>query len=359
MLDINSMRKLLAVVPLLLATSFSLAQSSTWNFVVSGDSRNCGDIVMTAIASGAKKDNAQFYWHLGDLRAIFGIDEDISGRPGARVGTVRDYQKMAWQDFIDNQIGLFGDTPFFLGIGNHETIAPKNRTEFVQTFSKWLDAPPIHDQRAKDDPSDLTVKTYYHWHLQGIDFIYLDNATADEFDPGQITWFEKILAADKQDGSTKAVVLGMHAALPNSFAAGHSMNNWRVGESSGDRVYTDLVDFRNQSHKRVYILASHSHFYMKNIFNTEYWKSNGGVLPGWIVGTAGAHRYKLPPDAHKADEAKTDVYGYLLATAHDDGTVDFKFKEIKESAIAPDVVDRFGKGLVHECFVGNSDTPHR
>ena len=106
------------------------------------------------------------------------------------------------------------------------------------------------------------------------------------------------------------------------------------------------------------LLASHSHFYMKGIFETDYWKSNGGVLPGWIVGTAGAHRYKLPEDAHKAAEARTNVYGFLLGTAHDDGTVDFKFKELKESDIAPDVVARFGKPLVHNCFVGNSDSPH-
>ena len=86
------------------------------------------------------------------------------------------------------------------------------------------------------------MKTYYHWHQQGIDFIYLDNATADEFDPGQITWFEKILAADKQDGSTKAVVLGMHAALPKSSAAGHSMNNWRVGETAAiGSIPTSLI----------------------------------------------------------------------------------------------------------------------
>ncbi len=349
----------------LLGASFSHAQqspanSSTWNFVVSGDSRNCGDIVMTAIAAGARKDDAQFYWHLGDFRAIFGIDEDIANRAtGPRVGVLADYQKTAWQDAIDNQLSLFGDMPFYVGIGNHETIAPKTRAEFVETFTKWLDAPPIHAQRQHDDPNDTTVKTYYHWHQQGIDFIYLDNATADEFDPGQVTWLEKVLSADKQDSATKAVVVGMHAALPNSLAAGHSMNNWKVGEASGDRVYTDLLDFHNQSKKHVYVLASHSHFYMKGIFDSDYWKSHGGVLPGWIVGTAGAHRYKLPEDAHKAAEAKTDVYGYLLATAHDDGSIDFKFKELKESAIAPDVVKRFGAPLVHECFIGNSDTPHR
>jgi len=40
----------------------------TWNFVVAGDSRNCGDLVMPAIARQAKADGAEFYWHLGDFR---------------------------------------------------------------------------------------------------------------------------------------------------------------------------------------------------------------------------------------------------------------------------------------------------
>ena len=53
----------------------------TWRFAVSGDSRNCGDIVMPAIASGVVHDGAAFYWHLGDFRAIYKFDEDMSPPP--------------------------------------------------------------------------------------------------------------------------------------------------------------------------------------------------------------------------------------------------------------------------------------
>jgi len=67
------------------------------------------------------------------------------------------------------------------------------------------------------------------------------------------------------------------------------------GVASGRHVYADLLKAQNDAHKRVYILASHSHFFMDDIFNTAYWHANGGVLPGWIVGTAGAVRYPLPP----------------------------------------------------------------
>ena len=48
--------------------------------------------------------------------------------------------------------------------------------------------------------------------------------------------------------------------------------------------------------RSVYVLASHSHYYMENIYNTEHWRLHGGVLPGWIVGTAGAVRYPLPAE---------------------------------------------------------------
>ena len=57
---------------------FVLAQNNAdWSFAVSGDSRNCGDIVMPAIAKSAHADNAAFYWHLGDFRALYAPDEDL------------------------------------------------------------------------------------------------------------------------------------------------------------------------------------------------------------------------------------------------------------------------------------------
>ena len=59
-----------------LASFAAAAQQATWRFAVSGDSRNCGDIVMPAIAKGAALNQAAFYWHLGDFRAIYRFDQD-------------------------------------------------------------------------------------------------------------------------------------------------------------------------------------------------------------------------------------------------------------------------------------------
>ena len=90
------------------------------------------------------------------------------------------------------------------------------------------------------------------------------------------------------------------------------MSDYAQGERSGRLVYKRLLKSRDTAHKLVYVLASHSHFLMDNIFESEYWKANGGVLPGWIVGTAGAQRYKLPKDAEKFSKiARTNVYGYM------------------------------------------------
>jgi len=55
----------------------SLPEGS-WRFIVSGDSRNCGDIVLPSIAMDSGRLAPAFYWHLGDLRAIGKVDEDMA-----------------------------------------------------------------------------------------------------------------------------------------------------------------------------------------------------------------------------------------------------------------------------------------
>lgn len=338
------------------------AEPSPWTFAVSGDSRNCGDVVMPAIAAGAMRDKAAFYWHLGDLRAISDFDQDMKQVATAQGKTlsIGEYENQAWNDVIQNQIVPFGAIPFYLGIGNHETVLPKTRAEFIVQFADWLNSPSLKEQRLKDDPKDHRLKTYYHWLRDGIDFINLDNATRDQFDAEQLKWFEALIARDKSDGSVRTLVVGMHEALPASISANHSMNESGEGEQSGTRVYQDLLKLQNETHKTIYVLASHSHFFMEGIFNTEYWRSHGGVLPGWIVGTAGAERYPLPPNSSAAKIAITNVYGYLLATVNPPGqppgTISFAFKQFETNNIPGDVVQRYTQPFVNECFSGNRRT---
>jgi hypothetical protein len=331
--------------------------SGNWHFVASGDSRNCGDVVMPGIAETAKKNQAAFYWHLGDIRATSNIDEDIRNQPEhlSRPLTMQEYWSISWQDFIDSQIAPFGAIPFFVGIGNHEVIAPaKTREGFLLQFADWLDSPVLHAQRLRDSPNDHILRTYYHWIDRGVAFYFLDSASEEQFDGAQIAWFESVLERDLASPTVKTIVVGMHKALPESISAGHSMNESPTGTSSGRRVYADLLRAQNGSHKFVYVLASHSHYYMDGIFNTDYWRKNGGVLPGWIVGTGGAVRYALPPNSSDAHGALVNVYGSLLGTVASSGEINFQFEKLSESDIPASVTSRYGKDFVHWCFAENS-----
>ena len=335
----------------------------SWVFAVSGDSRNCGDVVMPAIAQGVIQNHADFYWHLGDFRAIYKVDEDYRQTHPSRRGNplnMERYERNAWRDFITSQLAPFGDMPIYLALGNHEVIPPKSHKQTLVVFKKWLNAPAIRKQRSLDDSNDHVVKAYYHWVQDGIDFITLDNSKGD-FSTAQMLWLQSVLKRDAPDSAIRALVLGMHEALPESLAKVHSMENSSAGNKTGDEVYHWLLNFKSSSKKPVYILASHSHFYMAGIFDTDYWHAHGGVLPGWIIGSAGAVRYPLPADAAKAKAAETHVYGYLTGsvTASKDDPVHFAFHKLKESDVPPDVVKRFTPEFVHECWVDNPPLSRR
>ena len=102
------------------AKSAGKAARGPWKFAISGDSRNCGDVVMPAIAAGARAQGVAFYWHLGDLRWLSKVDEDIVNRKDQPPPSLESYRANAWQDFIDHQLRAWGQTAVFLGIGNHE-----------------------------------------------------------------------------------------------------------------------------------------------------------------------------------------------------------------------------------------------
>ncbi len=82
----------------------------SWRFIVSGDSRNCGDVVMPTIAVHSAQFAPSFYWHLGDLRAIYKIDEDMAYAAANNAGSLscENYHQLAWSDFIQNQIAPLG-----------------------------------------------------------------------------------------------------------------------------------------------------------------------------------------------------------------------------------------------------------
>lgn len=347
----------------LLLTSLTIAllpaqsdSPASWKFAVSGDSRNCGAIVMPAIAASVLKSNAVFYWHLGDYRAIYDFDEDTV--PPATLAlqtqhlTISSYLQNAWPDFIKRQLGPFGNLEIFLAIGNHETIPPKNEDEYLKQFASYLDSPRLRAQRQQDgDPPG--PRTYYHWIMNhSVDFITLDNAVNSTFDEAQMRWVRKRLQADAQSSTIRTIVVGMHEALPGSKSSGHSMCESKDGIQSGREVYESLWNLQQRG-KKVYALASHSHFVMDDIYRTPYWGSH--VIPGWIVGTAGAVRYRIPPGITAATIAKTDVEGYLLGTVNSDGSVDFKFEELTLDDLRKANAGKSPDSLVKWCYSENAN----
>jgi Calcineurin-like phosphoesterase len=371
MAGVKIARWVYAAVALLFAFTFRAASDSRqssgsshssggWSFAVSGDSRNCGDVVMPAIAAGVKAKGAAFYWHLGDFRKISDFDEDMQHQPAhLRLPmSISTYYQIVWNDFLENQIASFAPVPIYLGIGNHDATPPKTREQFIMQFADWLDKPELREQRLRDDPHDHALKTYYHWVKDGVDFINMDNATQSDFGDPQVAWVEKVLQSDSANDQVQTIVVGMHEALPDSISEGHSMAETAAGVASGRRVYNDLLRAHNEGHKRVYVLASHSHYFMDGIFNTAYWRANGGVLPGWIVGTAGAIRYPLPPDFKDARAAETNVYGFLLGTVKSGGEISFDYQKLDETAVPAPVVETYTPQFVHWCFAENSAVPH-
>ena len=325
------------------------AAAGTWKFAVSGDSRNCGDIVMPTIAASVISNGAEFYWHLGDFRALSNFDEDY--RRTHPTASISKYFQDAWPDFIQHQLVPFGKTPVYLGIGNHELVLPMTRSQYIAQFADWLDQPTLQQQRLSDDPTNHLLTTYYHWVKGGVDFISMDNASTDMFDAAQMTWFKKVLANDAKDNSVKSVVLGMHAALPDSSSAGHSMNDSPQELATGRSVYAQLSAFQKSTKKKVYVVASHSHFVMNDAYNTACHK--GDVLPGWIMGSAGAVRYRLPADRALSTIDKTDVYAYLLGTVSPDGSIHFEVQEVRQPDVPASVVKEFGDEQVKWCFEQN------
>jgi len=331
--------------------ALSLDAQQSWRFAVAGDSRDCGDVIMPAIADSISKTDAQFYWHLGDFRKIYDFDEDMQT---VKPRNISDYENAAWPDFIAQQAAPFAAMSgrgfhLYLAIGNHEVIAPKTQQGWLTQFADWLMQPAIVAQRLKDDPSDHQLKAYYHWVMNGVDFITVDNSNY-AFDDTQESWIEARIDADMHDPAIKTIVVGGHAAFPHSISCDHSMNQTPAGERSGVMVYKKLLAAQTAG-KKVYLLASHSHFVQTNVFDTDYWRNNGGVLPGYIIGTAGAVRYRLP----QGTAGKTDVYGYFLATVSPDGSIQFDFHEIERTGIPPATETRYTTKFVDWCFAENRD----
>jgi hypothetical protein len=373
--------------------------SKSWYFAVSGDSRDCGDLIMPKIAQSIRDNRAKtpvdFYWHLGDLRALFRIDCDMLMRrdPNATCPydatknysyTPTAYFKDAWDDFIENQIAPFDWTPFIVGIGNHElgpyTIKGVERKftpdDFKSKFKFWLTQAPLITQLKADMnrgiPSQPAGNTFFHFIHEAVDFIYLDNVSDNYFfNNDQLKWFEAVLKADEaKDSKVKTIIVGMHAALPDSCARNHAMDRTSCGRCSGSRVYQWLKEARDEHGKNVYVFASHSHYFAEHIYTYgEGEHKEGKALPGWLIGTAGAQQYKMVEDSKanrqnvengtlcveriKTEKVTNQIqYGYLLVEVTPTGEIKPKPVWVTpDNPLTPDV--KIEPELSKYCFNSN------
>ena len=92
---------------------------------------------MPVIARRAIKKDARFYWHLGDLRAMYEVDEDYAGlhRKDPAALTMDAYVKAAWDDFKQNQIKPFGKIPFLAGHRQSRTDRSYARSSLWMRFT--------------------------------------------------------------------------------------------------------------------------------------------------------------------------------------------------------------------------------
>jgi hypothetical protein len=318
--------------------------------------------IARVIESEAAGPPAELYWHLGDFRRMYDIDCDIlkrrhpsydcKTRPPNQLDRfeMAEYLDTAWDDFIERQLGSFKKTPVLLSIGNHELYG-RTRGDYRRAFRKWLLQAPIHEQRVLDSSRGIFSaegSTFYRVVRKGVDFISLDNADEGGFSRGQLVWLARVLAADAADDSVRTIVVGTHAALPYSTSRGHAMDATCAGLCSGQQAYDLLFRAQNlagpeDKRKHVYVLASHAHYFLENIYDTP--EHRGQVLPGWIIGTAGAQQYR-----------ETIQYGYVRMEVAADGTLTARFREV--GADAPPLASGPGaKELTDFCFHVNKRPP--
>lgn len=273
--------------------------------------------------------------------------------PSGKTLSHEEYAKIAWDDFLEHQIAAFGSFPVFIGRGNHEAVPPMTRAGYIEKFAPLLNRPEIAAQRNADASDAAPLGPWYHWTRDGVDFITLDNSTGTEFTDEQLRWLHGVLERDEAPNSgIRAIVAGMHEALPHSTGEEHAMDAWDRGTETGDQVYEWMYDAQ-QKGKHVYLFASHSHYYSPDVYDTRYWNDRGKpVVPGFIIGAAGARRYKLPSTAKPG--AKTHIYGFVQGTVHPDGTITFALHQLSEEDLLKSKWPNAPAAAIDECYVHNA-----
>ena len=205
---------------------------------MSGDSRNCGDIVMPAIASGVLASRSEFYWHLGDFRAIYAFDEDMV--PPALIGTAA--QTADHHHLRDHCLARFHRSPVRALWHTSHPAEPRESRDHPARHARTIPAynlPTgwIHLRCAHSACRTIRRIINCARTITGSIAISIssrmDNAGPDKFDAAQLTWFHSVVDRAEKSPAIQTLVVGMHAALPGQL--GRRPQHEQLGAGQRDR----------------------------------------------------------------------------------------------------------------------------
>ena len=133
------------------------------------------------------------------------------------------------------------------------------------------------------------------------------------------------------------------------------------GTQSGRRAYGDLVQWKHETNRRrVRPRQPFALLHAGSLRHSLLEQSRSRRrLPGWIVGSAGARRNRLPDlsaEMLAKTKAETDVWGYLRGNVSKNGEITFDFIKVSAKDLPKKVHDLYGDDLiVGFCSNGNKD----
>src|SRR6202012_1232789 len=89
---------------------------------------------------------------------------------------------------------------------------------------------------------------------------------------------------------------------------------------------------------------------------TAAWQAKGGVLPGWLIGTAGAEHYSVPPEGKSFTTWAENEYGDAVGRVTPGGgahSIDVQFVPVKSKDLDSGATSEFGADAIDFCFSGN------
>ena len=336
----------------------STPSGASWRFAVSGDSRNCGDVVMPAIAAGVARDQAAFYWHLGDFRAIYTFDEDIEHQPEhlGKPLTISDYENLAWQDFIDSQLAPFGKLPVFLAMGNHEAVPPKTRERASAAVCRLAEhagdrAPAIAGRSARPSHEDLLPLDRAR---RGV--LHAGQRHARPVRPRPVA-LVRARAGARLRRSQRGHDRGRHA---RGLAGQHRRVAQHAGFSGGNRERAARLCRLAAGAERGAQTRVRSRQPLAFLSWTAFSTRNtcgrtGACCPDGSSGRPGRCATFCRPTPKTPTRRKPTCTAICSPPSQPSGEIHFDFKKLAESDLQAAVGKRYQADFVHWCFAQNTE----